>query len=241
LKIENPKAKLPFVFINIAMTADGKIATENRAVSSFGSRRDQEHLLELRATADAVMTGARTADLNDVTLGPGPAKYRRARLRRGLAEYNLRIIVSGSGSVDPQAAVFKHKFSPMIILTTARAGKRRLDALREVADEVKICGQKEIDFRRALQWLRQKWKVRRLLCEGGGEVNAALFKAGLVNELYLTVTPYVVAGRSAPTLADGAGATSLSLATKLKLKSASGHGKELFLVYRRPVTKEARG
>src|SRR5215471_9931423 len=103
LKIQNLKPKLPFVFINVAMTADGKIATENRAVSSFGSRRDQEHLLELRATADAVMTGARTADLNDVTLGPGPAKYRRARLRRGLTEYNLRIIVSGSGSVDPQA------------------------------------------------------------------------------------------------------------------------------------------
>jgi len=219
------------------MTADGKIATENRAVSSFGSRRDQERLLELRATADAVMTGARTADLNDITLGPGPAKYRRARLRHGLAEYNLRIIVSGSGSVDPQAAVFKHKFSPLIILTTARAGRRRLDALREVADDVKICGKAEIDFRRALQWLRREWKVKRLLCEGGGEVNAALFRAGLVQELHLTVTPYVVGGRSAPTLADGLGAARLSLATNLELKSARRHGKEMFLFYRRPVNK----
>lgn len=217
------------------MTADGKIATENRAVSSFGSGRDQEHLLELRATADAVMTGARTADLNDITLGPGPAKYRRARLRRGLAQYNLRIIVSGSGSVDPQAEVFKHKHSPMIILTTARAGKRRLAALREVADEVKICGKKEIDFRRAFQWLRQKWKVKRLLSEGGGEVNAPLFRAGLIDELHMTVTPHIFGGRSAPTLADGVGAAKLPLATKLKLKSAQRHGKELFLVYRRPV------
>jgi 2,5-diamino-6-(ribosylamino)-4(3H)-pyrimidinone 5'-phosphate reductase len=235
LKIENRKSKLPFVFINVAVTADGKIATENRAVSSFGSRRDQEHLLELRATADAVMTGARTADLNEITLGPGPAKYRRARLRRGLAEYNLRIIVSGSGSVDPRAAVFKHKFSPLVILTTARVGRRRLDALREVADDVKICGKEKINFRGALQWLRQKWKVKRLLCEGGGEVNAALFKAGLVQELHLTVTPYAVGGRSAPTLTEGSGAARLSLATKLKLKSAQRHGKELFLVYRRPV------
>jgi riboflavin-specific deaminase-like protein len=232
LKSENLKSKLPFVFVNVAMTADGKIATENRVVSSFGSRRDQEHLFELRATADAVMTGARTADLNDITLGPGAAKYRRARLRRGLAEYNLRIIVSGSGSVDSQAEVFKHKFSPMIILTTARAGQHRLAALREVADEVKICGQREIDFRRAFQWLRQKWKVKRLLSEGGGEVNASLFRAGLINELHITVTPHVFGGRSAPTLADGVSAASLSSATKLKLKSASRHGKELFLVYR---------
>ena len=50
------------VLINMAMTADGKIATANRAVSSFSSRRDHDHLLALRATADAVMAGARTVD-----------------------------------------------------------------------------------------------------------------------------------------------------------------------------------
>ena len=104
--------KLPFVLVNMAMTADGKIATSNRAISSFSSRRDQDHLLELRATADAVMAGARTVDLNPVTLGPGPAKYRRARLKRGLAEFNLRIIVSGSGSIDPRSKIFERDTSP---------------------------------------------------------------------------------------------------------------------------------
>ncbi len=96
------------------MTADGKIATANRAIASFTSRRDREHLLELRATADAVMAGARTIDLNKVNLGPGPTKYRRLRVRRGLAEYNLRIIVSGLGSVDPQATIFRRSFHPSL-------------------------------------------------------------------------------------------------------------------------------
>ena len=72
--IHHPPASLPFVFINMAMTADGKIATANRAASSFGSRRDQDHLLQLRATADAVMAGARTVDLNPINMGPGPAR-----------------------------------------------------------------------------------------------------------------------------------------------------------------------
>jgi hypothetical protein len=49
LKIQN--SKLPFVFVNMAMAADGKIATANRAVHSFGSARDLNHLYELRATA----------------------------------------------------------------------------------------------------------------------------------------------------------------------------------------------
>src|ERR1051325_6078571 len=80
---------LPFVFINMAITADGKIATQNRVISSFGTKTDHEHLLELRATADAVMSGARTVDSNQVDLGPGQIKFRRLRLRNGLAEYNL--------------------------------------------------------------------------------------------------------------------------------------------------------
>src|SRR5512146_2040883 len=98
----------------MAMTADGKIATANRSISSFGSARDRAHLLELRATADAVMAGARTVDLNRINLGPGPARYRRRRVRRGLAEYNLRVVVSRSGSVNPDAEIFKRRFSPII-------------------------------------------------------------------------------------------------------------------------------
>src|SRR5580765_1976455 len=111
---------LPFVLVNMAMTADGKIATANRVVSSFGSALDHEHLLELRATADAVMSGARTVDLNSVNMSPGAAKFRKLRLKHGLAEYNLRVIVSGLGTVNPRAEVFKHRFSPIIVLTTER-------------------------------------------------------------------------------------------------------------------------
>src|SRR5207249_1327182 len=126
--------KLPFVFINMAMTTDGKIATANRAVSTFSSKHDFKHLLELRATADAVTTR----------------------------------------------------------------------------------GENEIDFRGALEWLSENWNVQRLLCEGGGELNGALFRAGLVNELHLTICPKIFGGRNAPTIADGTGMRNLAGATLLK-------------------------
>jgi riboflavin-specific deaminase-like protein len=224
---------LPFVLVNMAMTADGKIATANRAVSSFGSPRDQANLLELRSTADAVMAGARTVDLNRVNLGPGPARYRRRRLKRGLAEYNLRVIVSRSGTVSPNAAIFAKDFSSIVILTTRRITKRRLQALRAVADEVKLCGSREINFRAALRWLRRRYGVKRLLCEGGGELNDALFRAGLVDELHLTVCPKIFGGRAAPTIADGLGARSLAHAARLTLVSARRKAGEMFFVYRR--------
>jgi riboflavin-specific deaminase-like protein len=219
----------------MAMTADGKIATANRAVASFGSKRDQEHLYELRATADAVMAGARTLDANPIALGPGGPRFRRLRLKNGLAEYNLRVIVSGSGSIDPCARIFQRRFSPVILLTTARAPRRRLRLLQPLATEIRICGRKQIDFAAALRWLRRKWKVKRLLCEGGGELNAALLRAGLVDELHLTICPLIFGGRTAPTIADGIGVARLAQASRFELKSLKRVADELFLVFRRQV------
>ncbi len=224
---------LPFVFVNMAMTADGKIATVDRAVASFSSRRDQEHLYELRATADAVMCGARTVNLNQISLGAGGAKYRRLRRKRGLAEYPLRVVVTGFGSLRPQAHLFTRRFSPIVVLTTERAGSRRLRALQAVADEVKVCGEEEIDFRSALAWLREKWGVRRLLCEGGGELNGALLAAGLVDELHLTLCPVIFGGRDAPTIADGPGVARLADAAQFRLQLQRRTGNEMFLVFAR--------
>ena len=225
-----PNTKLPFVFLNVATTADGKLAPANRQFIPFSSKRDHNLLLELRTRADAVMSGARTVDLAPVTLGTGGDKYRRMRLKNGLAEHHLRVIVSGSGTIDPEAEIFKHRFSPIIILTTERAGKN-LKKLIEVADDVVICGDEEIDFSTACQYLNRKWNVKKLLCEGGGEVNDALLRAGVVNEIYLTLCPLIFGGRNAPTLADGIGVTRLADAVRLKLKSMRRVGDELFLVY----------
>jgi 2,5-diamino-6-(ribosylamino)-4(3H)-pyrimidinone 5'-phosphate reductase len=223
-------SSLPFVFVNFAMTADGKTAFTNHKFIPFATRRDREHMMELRATADAVMSGARTVDLSPATLGTGGAKYRRQRLKNGLSEHNLRVIVSGSGSIDSGAEIFRHRFSPIIILTTRRAGERRLKKLRKLA-EIKICGQAELNFHAALRWLRKKWNVKRLLCEGGGELSGALFRAGLVDELHLTISPKIFGGRNAPTIADGTGFQKLSDAAALKLKFMKRVGGEIFLVF----------
>jgi riboflavin-specific deaminase-like protein len=222
---------LPFVLMNLAVTADGKIATANRALSSFGSPQDHEELLRLRTRADAIMAGARTVDLNPVTMGTGAERFRRARLRQGRAAQPVRVIVSRLASVSPDAEIFQHRFSPIIVLTTTMAPRERLDQLRAVADEVRSFGRDEIDFRRALAWLRRTRDVEQLLCEGGGELNDALFRAGLVDELHLTVCPYIFGGRSAPTIADGTGLPRLALARRFVLQSMRRRVDEMFLVY----------
>ena len=234
-------AARPFVLVNMAMTADGKIATANRAVTTFGSPRDLRHLYELRATADAVMAGARTLEETNAKLGPGGARYQRLRLRRGLAEFNLRVIVSGSGSINPDAAIFQRHFSPIVLVTTHRAPASRLRRLRTLVDDLLLCGEREVDFPKALRHLRKQWNVRRLLCEGGGELNDALFRAGLVDELHVTICPKILGGSNAPTVADGLGQADLASAAQLKQISCKRVGDELFLVLRVRRNKLRRG
>lgn len=221
----------PYVLVNMAMTADGKTATANRAVSSFGSPADEENLYRLRSTVDAVMNGARTADLNAITMGPGAEKWRGLRKRRGLAEFNLRIIVSGSGSIDPDAAVFRDRRSPLIILTREGLTPARLKKLRSVADEVFSAGTAELDLAAALRWLRTKWKVKRLLCEGGGSLNDAMFRAGLVDEVNLTICPVISGGSAAATISDGQGFQNLASARRLELVASKTKQGDLFLRY----------
>ena len=214
----------PFVFINMAMTADGKIAMANRKAGSFGSRADHAHLLELRDSADAILTGAGTVNAQpDVTLGPGPRFNKNPP---------LRVIASGGGNVNPRHKVFRTQGAPVIVLATERINRARLQKLEAVADVVKICGASSIDFARALDFLQNVWGVKRLLCEGGGQLNDSLLRAGVVDEVNLTICPLILGGREAPTIADGIGFEQLADARQFKLKSKKQVKNELFLVYR---------
>lgn len=225
------KRARPFIAINVAMTADGKIAPANRKFVPFTTPRDHELMLELRSQHDAVMSGARTIDLGPVTLPVGGAKYLRKRRARGLADAHIRVLVSGSGSIDPKSKIFESHFGPIIIFTTEKAGQKRLKTLSKLADALHVSPGKNLDFAAACQWLRREWKVKTLLCEGGGAVNGGLFEAQLVDRIYLTIAPSILGGRNAPTPADGRGFPELSHAARFGAKSIRRVGDELYAVF----------
>ena len=118
------------------------------------------------------------------------------------------------------------------MLTTERISKTDRKNLSTVS-EVKICGESEINFPSALRWLRAKWNVQRLLCEGGGELDGALFGARLVDEIHLTNCPKIFGGRDAPTIADGIGFARLADAETFELTSIKRKKAELFTVFSR--------
>ncbi|MFM8359129.1 MAG: RibD family protein, partial [Verrucomicrobiota bacterium] len=90
----------------MAASFDGKIATADRQIVHFGSPKDQHQLYALRATADAILCGARTVEEADATLGNGGAEFTRRRRKAGRSEYPLRVIVSGRASLSSQARIW---------------------------------------------------------------------------------------------------------------------------------------
>lgn len=224
-----PSDSRPWVSLNMAMTLDGKIATENRRFASFGSPRDQARLYELRARADAVMTGAGTLRAQDVDLNSGGTRYQRLRRRRGLSPENLRIVVSSSGNLPPAARLFREPGGPIVILTSQRGIRRQNRVPLPTQVQMKAFGKTQVAWPEALKWLRREAGVRRLHCEGGGDLNESLFRAGVVDEIFLTLCPLILAGRSAPTIADGLGIPRLAEGEPFAFTHIEQHGDEVFL------------
>lgn len=223
---------LPFLLVNMAMSADGKIATANRSVTTFGSAHDLNHLYELRSTTDAILCGARTVEETGATLGNGEKRFLLQRRRRGLADYPLRVVVSGSASLRSDIPLWGAHPSPVIVLVNDRAPKPEVSRLRKLADEVWVSEGPELDLAATLRCLRQTFGVRRMVGEGGPTLNDALFRAHLVDELHLTICPVLVGGREAPTISEGVGFTQLQEGSRWELSRRKIINGEVFLTYR---------
>ncbi|MCX6898401.1 MAG: dihydrofolate reductase family protein [Verrucomicrobia bacterium] len=224
--------KRPFVFINMAMTLDGKTSTVERRPTDWTSPADKRHLIELRATADAVMVGARTAETDRTSLSIPDERLQRPRIRRGQPPHPLRVIVSGNGSFRENIRAFERQVSPILIFTSRRAPRAKLDRLARLPDvHVYVIGKRDVDVPLMLDILARDWKVKRLLCEGGASLNWSLFAARAVDEAFVTLCPRVFGGATAPTLVDGAGFARGRI-VNAKLMRCERKGQELFLRYR---------
>ncbi len=222
----------PRVFVNMAMSLDGKATSAAREPTEFMSREDRRRMFELRARADALIVGATTALDYDSMGIPDPA-LRAARLRRGQREHPLRVIVSGSLRLSPSAKVFRAPVAPLLLVHSARAPRA---ARARFASRARLmeCGRDEVDARRLVAILAADYRCATLLCEGGPTLNDAFFRAGLVDEMFVTLAPRIVGGRGAPTLVEGRGFLRLAAAARGRLVSLRRGTREWFLRYRFP-------
>jgi riboflavin-specific deaminase-like protein len=223
-------AKRPFVAVTFAMTVDGKVTTKNFSPVDFTSREDKTHLLRQRALGDAVLIGHSTLRHDNVRLGLPDRKMREARVARGQTPYPLRVIVSNEGRIDPSLNIFKADISPIVIFSTLRMPARYQKALREKAT-LHLSDANEVDLAWMLRQLRHDYGVRILACEGGATLFRALLEADLVDQLNLTIAPYLFGGANAPTLT-GLSKEFLPRSIRCSLTKMQVVGEECFLTYR---------
>lgn len=219
----------PFVVATFAMTVDGKTTTRNFTPVDFTSREDKLHLFRQRALADAVLIGHTSLKRDNVRLGI-PPKLQKARRKRGQTPASIRVIVSDKGKIDNRLNIFQSDISPIIIFSTRRMPRKYRQALREKAT-LHLTRAQHVDLAAMLRTLRDKYKVRTVACEGGPTLFRALLERGLVDQLNLTIAPYVFGGAKAPTLT-GLSKEFLPASVHCWLIDMRVVGNECFLTYR---------
>jgi 5-amino-6-(5-phosphoribosylamino)uracil reductase len=226
------KQPRPFVSATFAMTVDGKITTRNFGPVDFTSREDKLHLFRQRALADAVLIGHSTLKRDNVRLGL-PDDLKAARLERGQIQAPLRVIVSNEGKIDAELKIFRSDpaaAGPILIFSTKRMPRKFRRQLRGVA-KLHLTNSEDVDLAEMLRSLRRDYKVRRVACEGGPILFRSLLELGLVDELNLTIAPYLFGGAEAPTLT-GLSKKFLPASIHCVMTSMRVVGDECFLTYR---------
>jgi riboflavin-specific deaminase-like protein len=218
----------PFVVATFAMTADGKVTTKNFGPVDFTSREDKLHLFRQRALADAVLLGHTSLERDNVRLGV-PAELQELRIKRGQPRSPLRVIVSNKGKIDDGLKIFQSDISPIIIFSTKRMPPKNQEALRKTAT-LHLTSDSRVNLAAMLETLRDQYKVRRLACEGGPTLFRSLLEQGLVDQLNLTIAPYLFGGAKAPTLT-GLSKNFLAASVHCSLTDMRIVGNECFLTY----------
>lgn len=221
----------PRLFANFVASVDGVVALpalrESSHLIAAGSDHDRFVMGLLRACADVVLIGAgtlagspRTRWTAEHAYPPAAPLYAELRRRRGRPRQPTLAVLSGSGRIDPQHPGFgEHS----LVLTSEQGAARLGRRLPGSAAVVRIGAQPPLDPAVAVETLRAGGHEL-ILCEGGPLLFGELVGAGLVDELFLTLSP-VLAGR-------GGGSGRLSLLEGQELLPGSAPAARLLTVRR---------
>jgi len=211
----------PYIILNAAMTLDGKIATKT-GDSKISCTEDLQRVHKLRANVDAIMVGIRTVLIDDPKL--------TVRLVKG--KNPLRVIVDSAARTPPNSKVLiENKGITTIIAVSERAPKERIETLKSVGATIVVAGTgKHVDLKLLMKKLHEM-RINILMLEGGGTLNWAMLKEGLVDEIRVAVSPVIVGGENAVTLVEGEGISVVNKGIKLKLQAIEQYGEDLVLKY----------
>jgi riboflavin biosynthesis pyrimidine reductase len=226
----------PVVYANFVASVDGIVAipgvSRASTLISGGNLADRFLVALLRAAADAIVIGAGTFRAHE---GPWTAEqaypdaaehFAELREREGMRPHPTLVVVTASGNVGKTPS----KLDGTIVVTTSE-GAGKIEDPASVADVVPLSATGSIDVRELVHLLSGRG-YSRILMEGGPTLMGESLRAGIVNELFLTVSPVIAGGgevRPRLTLAAG---VDLLPATVLSGRLLSVHRSNQYLFLR---------
>ena len=172
----------PYISMNLAISADGKISSSPPRPSGWTSGADHARFLKLRSGVDAILVGRGTLDADRMTM-----------VVAGNDRQPLRCIVSRTGKLDPHHPIFEKPGGAIHLLVTGDAAPI-LDP--RVIPHHGALGQ-------FLEILADKFHVKRLHCEGGGQLIRALAECNMIDEFHLTLAGHTIFGGAESSTATG--------------------------------------
>ncbi len=240
-----PSMTRPHIAVVLAMSADGKIADASRAAARFASKADKAHLEQQVAKADATLFGAGTLRAYGTTLPVSNLTLIEERRSRNQPVQPIQIVCSAMCKLDRGWPFFQQPV-PRWLITTAegmacwRSSSVDSSTNRRRPFEHVLINERPFNWRVVMQDLRKgksalssaadRPPIERLVVMGGGELVASLLAEDLVDDLYLTICPLLIGGKTAPTPVGGLGFT-LPRTPQLKLQATRVEGHEIFLHY----------
>jgi len=194
----------PYVFINVAMTADGKIDTFERKGAAISSQRDKERVDQLRAESDAVMVGGKTLLDEDPALTVKSEALRADRVARGLSPNPVKVGIVTKADIKPDSVFLNTGSAGIVIFTTRQTSKDEVSFLKSRGVKVYVDDAEKVNLPNALATLKELG-INRLMVEGGARLNFELLKLESVDEVTMYVAPMIFGGETAPTMAAGSG------------------------------------
>lgn len=213
-----------YVILNAAMSIDGKISTR-RNDSSFSSRKDWIRVHKLRSSVDGIVVGISTVLEDNPMLS---VRY----YSKGTKD-PVRIIVDSNARIPLNSRIIRSsKNIQTIVATTPNASTRKIKELKKAGVQVLVSGKGKVNIKNLFQQL-ENLGLKRILVEGGGEINWSVLKIRLANELIVTISPVVVGGRDAKTLVEGEGIANITNGIKMRLsKTLINYKNEIVLFYK---------
>jgi riboflavin-specific deaminase-like protein len=207
----------PYLVLNMVSSLDGK-ATIDWRTKGLSTEHDRQLFHHLRTQADAVMVGAGTARVERYGRMIKTDELREKRVREGLRPDPLAVVVSGRLDLPHDLPLLNEPDQPVVIATASEAV---LPGLGEHVEYARVGD----DLPLLMAMLREERDVRSVLCEGGPTLNFHLLAAGLVDELFLTLSPKLAGGAAALTIVAG---RDLVEPAELEIVSVAEGGGDLF-------------